>query len=479
MPECSPDKVDSVLQAFSPFLRSIDMRTIAVKPESDAEWENLVTSINISEKTLDEVTAEYEQLPKLKNKQIALFPFAASLDYSFFEQFSKGYVIQDRFMFTKSGFASKKLTIRSQKFNPLELKMVSNQKYNKGITKRVLRAVHVGSQEEREILWHVVQKQDYEANRLSYLNIMELIKDVLKIDLSGLDRKDFELTILDIAKIKGVSFGKTSMQAEINIISGLKDLQLNLVQKRAKGSGNFHVVWRKIFPLDEIAPRAIESKQSIKIDIQPPNILPFDGVELKLIHRNSVLILDETYTTAPLQNVIEPFSKILTAFCPIEEIKKMLLEPESCGKSPEKRFELACSWLLSLAGFYTVYLGAQIKPTTKGKLTTYEILRNEHSIQIGTADIIAYEDNKKILLVDCDIGALDDKKMQQLIETANYFLDNGDYNGIQIVPVLCTPKHIGISENKHPLKIVDGNVIENMLYAIVKGDRKSARAMIY
>ena len=195
MLETSPEDVNSVLQAFQPILRSIDMRTIAIKPEIDTDWENLITSIIVSEKTVEEVTAEHEKLPKLKNKQIALFLFAAPFDYSIFEQFTSGSVVDNRLIITKGGMSNRKLTIRSRRFNPLILKMKSIHTNFQGIYKYVLRVADSGSAEERELLWKIAQRQDNEAKRLGYSNIMALIKDALKIELSGSDRKDFELTI--------------------------------------------------------------------------------------------------------------------------------------------------------------------------------------------------------------------------------------------------------------------------------------------
>ena len=70
----APDSVYSILQAFQPFLKSFDVRTIAVRAQSGDEWENLVTSIKVSEKTVEEVEKEHSKLPKLRNNSIALFP---------------------------------------------------------------------------------------------------------------------------------------------------------------------------------------------------------------------------------------------------------------------------------------------------------------------------------------------------------------------------------------------------------------------
>jgi hypothetical protein len=84
------DDVYSVLQAFKPFLKSIDMRTIAVRNQSGEDWENFITSMAISEKSVDEVKKEQSKLPKIRTDKIALFHFPLPFDYSVFEGFAKG-----------------------------------------------------------------------------------------------------------------------------------------------------------------------------------------------------------------------------------------------------------------------------------------------------------------------------------------------------------------------------------------------------
>jgi len=479
MSEVSPEDLNSVLRAFQPFLKSIDMRTIAVRPETGEDWENLISSIIVSEKTVEEVTEEYEKLPKLKNKQIALFLFAAPFDYSIFEQFTNGFIVRNRLMISKSGVAHGKLTIRSRQFNPLALRVRSTQTNVQGVVKYVLRAVDSGLEEERESLWKVVQRQDNAAKRLNYTTMGELIKDVLKIEFSGRDRKDFELTISDIADIQDVTFGESSFQVEIMKISGFKDLQLNVILKRATSGGSFYPVWRDIVPVDKVKPQSHGIRNTLKIDVQPPSLLPFDLIELKLIHRDSALTLDENRLRAPLQNVVDPFFKVLNSFCSIDEFKKMLLEPENCGKKPDKRFEIAITWLLSLAGFHTIYLGAKTKATQKKSLIAHDVLRAESGYHIGGADIIAYKDNEGILLIDCDIGPLDDKKIEKLIETRDHFQTLWDFGQLKIVPVLCSPKSFRETAMDQYVAIVDGNVIKTILEEIAKGDRESARSKIF
>lgn len=453
------------------------MRTVAVRPQYGEDWENLVTSMIVSEKTVDEIKIEHEKLPKLNNNQVALFLSVIPFDYSVFEGFARGDIGEKWLSVSEGGFGYGSRHIRTRQFNPLGLKVVSTQRRMEGALKYVLCATDSGSDQERERLWTVIQNQDNEAKRLNYSSILELIKDVLRIETNYRDHKDFECIITDLSQIKDIAFNNTSFMVEITKISGLRDLQLNLVLKRCKKGGFFDPFWREAVTISESEPPPVGKTYVVKKSLKPPSLLPSDLIELKLIHRPSALTLDERYERVPLQNVVEPFFKMLDAFCPINEFRKMLLEPENYGKAPEKIFENAVAWLLSLAGYHTIYLAPKIK-IPKGE-TSFEVLRAKESrYEIGGADIIAYEDNERLLLVDCDIGPFDEKKIQKLIETQRYFEHINKCEKLAIVPVLFSPRaHGEVTEEAHVV-IVDKSDIESILEELAKGDRESARSKI-
>lgn len=464
------DEVYSVLQAFRTFLKSIDMRTVAVRPQSGEDWRNLVTSVTISEKTVDEVRNEHGRLPKLVNSQIALFFSVVPFDLLAFEGFARGDIGDSSINASRgvgiSGIGRRRIITRQ--FNPLKLKMKSTQRRLDGALKCVLSATaNADTPQARMQLWDIVHDQDNEAKRLNYPNIFELIGDALRIEISPRDLKDFECTISDLARIRDVIFCKPSFIVEIEKISGLRDLQLNLIQKRGGKGGFFSNIWRQATPIDESEPLSVGKTHVVKKSLEPPSLSAFDLIELRLIHRPSALTLDETYRRTPLQYVVEPFLKVLDAFCPIDKFKKMLLEPEKCGKEPQKIFENAVTWLLSLAGFHTLYLGR------------YDVLRaKESSYEIGSADIIAYEDNERLLLVDCDIGSVDEKKIQKLVETRQQ-LESIIHNGeIRFVPVLFSPRAYEETRKNTQVTIVDKAIIESIIEKLAKGDRESARAKI-
>lgn len=50
MEKVAPDELFPVLEALKPVLKSIDIRTIAVAPPSEGSWQNLVSSVYLTEK---------------------------------------------------------------------------------------------------------------------------------------------------------------------------------------------------------------------------------------------------------------------------------------------------------------------------------------------------------------------------------------------------------------------------------------------
>lgn len=336
------DKLYSILEAFRPFLRSIDVRTIAVIPEHGEEWENVVTSIFVSERSVDEIRREQSKLPKLRNNQVALFLSALPFDYSVFGGFAEGNIGPKWGVVRGVFYTSVSRHIKVRQFDPLELKICSEQRRVGGLIKYVLSATDLGLEQERQQLWVTVHKQDNEAKRLNYSNMMELIRDTLQIEIGHYDRKDFEITVTNPAQIDCINFKNSTFDVKIARLSGLRDLQLNVVLKRATKGGFFDPFCRETIPIDEIA------ASPFNLTLRPPTLFPYDLIELKLLHSPSALTLDEKYERVPLRNVVEPFFKVLAAFCPIEEFKKMLLEPQNCGKEPEVRFENAVAYLLWL-----------------------------------------------------------------------------------------------------------------------------------
>jgi len=446
------------------------MRTIAVSPPLSEEWQNLVTSMVISEKSVAEVKEEQSKLPKIRTNQIALFTYAGALDFSIFKDFIKGSFGYNRVLTPNGSVAFGALRVETRKFNPLHLKMASQRRRMEETLKWVLSAAGANTSPDREKLWTIVQDQAMVAKLHGYSSMEELIKEILRIENIS-HNVDFRLSVFDLAKIKNVNFGDSSFEVEIERPKGLKDLQLNVKVERTTEGGFRSPVLKRPFPIDECKEKPTGELCATKKTVQTPILFPFDTVVLELIHGISALTLDQTYLSVPLRNPVEPFYNTLTAFCPVDKFREMLLKPENFKNAPEKMFENAVAWLLSLAGFQTIYLGANSKATK----TNFDKLSKFDKYHVGSADIIAYEDSKRLLLIDCDLSGLDEKKIRKLNELTDHFKSSCEYEELKFVPIIFTPKYLTENMKKKPVCAIDGYIIESILEDLAKGDREGAR----
>jgi len=469
----APDELLSVLQSLRPALKSIDVRTVAITPPSHEHWHNLVTSIIISEKTLDKVQNEHKKLPAFRNNQFAIFLQVLPFDYEIFDQILKGEI---RF-FMPYG----RTRIRCREFDPLSLEVSSTQELVDGRPTWLLRAIHKDSETEREEFWIVFQEQNIEAKRRGYPNIQELVSKYLRTKITHRQGRDFEIVIPSLAKINSSCFIGKRFEVKVWKPVDLEGLQLNLTLKRARGY-TFNPIWNVIRKVGGGKPKPDKNFCLVKEVFELDNLLPFDRMEVELIIRESALTFDRTDKKAPLENVVEPFLKTLGAFCRLEELKTMLLEPEKYGRKPDTVFEIAVTWLLSLAGFSTIHLGTSIKVpksenARKFRDRQFDVLRSLSGQEIGCADIIAYEENEMLLLIDCDIGPFDGKKIQELVATKDYFEASNKKKQLRIIPVLFSPRDIrkeGIN-----VKIADKWVINRIFEEVMMGNREYARSQLY
>lgn len=470
MPFSDPCELFSVMQTLSPALKSIDARTIAVAPEPTDKWQNLVTSVFLTEKPFDEIKKQQKSIPTFRNKKndfaffLNVYPFDNNI---FFEELAKGEVrFPDSFGINRVNF---------RKFDPLSLKVRSKQERDATSTKWrwILQATDNGKKDERYELWNIANRNELEVVHQGFYNIGELIKNRLGIDYAVNSQKDFEIVIPSLASIGRVRFSKLGFTVEVKKANGVKDLQLNLTRKRDN------------YIIDVKTARVGEEKQQSRDDFltltevfKLENLVPYDFIELNLILRESGLTMDKKFKNVPFENSTEPFLKTLNAFCDLTKFKIMPFEPATYGKEPEKIFENAIAWLVSLAGYNPIPLTIKIKRKTdedKFKEETFDKLRAETKFEIGSADIIAYEENKRILLIDCDIGSPNENKIRRLVDTGRQFSTlKMEYRGLEIIPVLITPKKYE-AQPKKGVSIVDRRLLERILDELSKGNRERAR----
>ena len=110
--------------------------------------------------------------------------------------------------------------------------------------------------------------------RQNYRDAFELLKNVLRMSDSNFQQKDFEIDIPSFAHIEYASFKENSFEVRIKKPANLSGLQLNLSLK----SRNTH-------PADILWSETKKVNKN-KLVFQPTKLVPFDSMEIELIHRD-------------------------------------------------------------------------------------------------------------------------------------------------------------------------------------------------
>jgi len=462
MPIAEPDELYAVLNELKPVLVSIDVRTVAVSQGLGEPWQNLVTSVCVSPKEKQKIESGLQTLPVYpRNNNFAIFTAVHPFDYTAFEQIINGEI---KFL-TEFGRA----TVKCRNFNPLNLKVNSSQERVGESLEFVWRAADSGNVETRKAFWTIVSNEKIPPIQLGFPNIIDLIKEFLKIPNFNVNTPtDFEFRLYNLARIEKSSFSDSSFKVNIKKVSGLKGLQLNLRRYEYAGStlSGYHEE-REIKQNEEQTDNnSCCITETFKVD----RLLPLDTIKVKLIHKASALTLDEEYVTVPLKNPLEPFAKALNAFCTFEEFTKMLSEEVYKHPKPEVTFERAVAWLLSLGGFHTINLESK-------RIKSFDKV-HVGAVEIGCADILAYKENNRLLLVDCTIRTPDAQKIQDLKDAKKHVSSIlASYKGLRVVPLIFSPADCLHVQTDVEVRIIDKFQIKEILRKIARGEVEDIQHM--
>lgn len=465
MSSSDPDELFFIMKELEPALNSMDVRTIAISPNPEENWQNLITSIIIRDKSVDEIKKQQKKVPLLKqNKKIRLYLRAYPFDNQLF-----GEIMEGKLIFSTE-YGKEKVVIR--KIDLTRLKVISDQRKIAGSCKWILEATSNRAKEERRDLWRIANENEILARGQAFPNISKLIENRLGIQYNNGSEKDINVIIPPLASIEKLCFSKTRFSVEIKRVKGLKNLQLNLSHTR--GNDSLKIETRKVKEENHSLEDVLRTIETFELE----NALPYDQITVELILEDSTLRLDSTWDFVPLENVVEPFLKTLNGFCSLEKLKLMVLEPELYGKPPGKIFEMAITWLLSLSGYSTIPLWYKIKRKTETgefKDETFEKLINDVGFEIGSVDIIAYEENKRILLIDCSITSPDENKIGHMLDMGKHLSTLwGKYRQFEMIPVLVSSKKYD-GQPRKGLSIVDKKSLNRILEELSKGNREKAR----
>jgi len=465
----SSTTVSEVVQAFSTSFKTIDLRIVAVAPED--HWINVISSVFLSSKSQEEIKSEQQQakdgLPKTNEFCVFFVCYPFEKLYDLFEQIKKGEV---RLYRTHE--------IKFREFDPSELRVLSYlPPFLEEMEEwRLAGSEGMGQEENGKNLWPIVESQNGKAIVLGFKDIYDLINEKLRIRaFYQQGRRDLVIGIPIPARIANVSLVGSSIEIETKVFPS-EDLQLNLSIRRVPPRKHqSERVWKKTELVKKCKLPPERHFCYATNSIQLTDLRPHDRIEIELIHRQApTLTIDETHLEVPLENTVEPFAKALNNFCPLDVFKKRLLAPERCkeGKTkPQDIFENAVAWLLSLVGFSVLSLGGgyfeRLKIPTTG-------------VEIGSIDMIAYQENECLLFIDCDIKIPDDKKIRSMMTVKEHFrFLQDEHRRPDIVSAIFSPKDCtGISVDRQHVKIVDRHQITRMFEEAMKGNPEQARSSL-
>lgn len=328
-------------------------------------------------------------------------------------------------------------------------------------------------------IWTIVDRENGRARLLGYKDIYELIGDVLH--LRNFSRGNTLSTVIGIpipAQIAEMSLAGSFLKVKIKKAPSLGYLQLNAMLERQNPRTAYY---ERIFRKPKLVRESKESPEHefsyVEDSIQLSNMRSDDRIEVELINRKlPAFSMDSSSLIVPLQNVVEPFARLLSGFCSLDLFKQHLLNPELSKKSA-RVFENAVAWLLSLMGYSVVLLGE------------YENLDiSDTKYRVGSVDLIAQREGENLLLIDCDTSMPDERKIRSMIGMVNHFKHVfGERRQSSIAPVLFSPKDCtGISDvapdaifsQNVRVRIADRHVIESIFVETLKGNSKRARSIL-
>ena len=121
--------------------------------------------------------------------------------------------------------------------------------------------------------------------------------------------------------------------------------------------------------------------------------------------------------------------------------------------------------LFSLCGLSTIHLGEHEKL----------ILGNK--TEIGSADILAYDGDETLFVIDCDIKFPDPKKMENLIHLCRYLESLPKVQEVKnVIPIIVSPSPTSLTNSD--VFIIDRALIEKLFKGIYFKSKKELVSMI-
>lgn len=472
----------NLIQAFSASIKCINLGIAAIMPNGKDGWVNLVSSIFLNSNIQNEMEKEQRlSEPKLKlrlssstqGSSFAIFLWSYPPRYlkDLLKQFENGKI--QHIPLEKGVVFESELPVKIAPFSLSDLNVKQRPDFiRKSDEWKWLEAIRQNLTPDRSDLWTIADKYNGWAKTKGFQDVYAMIRE--KLDLKTWGKSNVDDVILGIqipARIIDHQLNGPLLKISIKAICNIKDLYINYYHKRANPQGYLEA-------LPSISPESVkfvskedgffyETSSKSFTDLRP-----HDYIEVELIHEKAPIQSIDTLTIKiPIENPAEPFAKALDSFCSFKDLKSMLLNPKDLERKkfgkPEDAFETAVAWLLTLVGYNTIHLGEK-----------HEKLSSNAKVEIGSADIIAYDENIGLLFVDASLTAPDENKIQALVRIKQHFGFLSDESQISIAPVIFSSADQAEISGSRDVRIIWRDRIESILEEAMKGNLEKARSMI-
>jgi len=208
----------------------------------------------------------------------------------------------------------------------------------------------------------------------------------------------------------------------------------------------------------------VEGKKKVSFNVD--NVLPDSRFEIFLFSKSlpELQIMETVFV--PISQPLLPLTQSYDQFHRLEELEVILARPETLdSRHRSDIFEKGVCDLFSLCGLSTIHLGE------------HEKLILDNKTEIGSADILAYDGDETLFVIDCDIKFPDPKKMENLIHLCRYLESLPKVKEVKnVIPIIVSPSPTSLTNSD--VFIIDRALIQRLFKGIYYKSKKELVSMI-
>jgi len=208
----------------------------------------------------------------------------------------------------------------------------------------------------------------------------------------------------------------------------------------------------------------VNDKKKVSFNIE--NVLPDSRFEIYLFSLSlpELQLMETVYV--PISQPLLPFTQAYNQFHKLEELEEILTTPETLdSRHRSDIFEKGVCDLFSLCGLSTIHLGK------------HEKLILDNKTEIGSADILAYDGDEILFVIDCDIKFPDPKKIENLIHLCRYLQRLPKVKEVKnVIPIIVSPSPTSLTDSD--VLIIDSAFIQRLFKGIYFKSKTELVSMI-